>query len=427
MQDYDCYVGIDWAAEAHQVCVLDRLGKVLQEFVVRHSGEGLEELLEQLSERCAGQPSRVAVAIETPRGPVVEALLERLFEVYAVNPKQLDRFRDRHSVAGAKDDRLDALVLADALRTDQRLMRRVRPDDPLVVQIRELSRMEEELGVEFGALSNRLREQLQRFYVQPLTLCPAANEPWLWSLLELAPSPAEAARLRPKQLEALLKKHRIRRFSAPELAALLRSPALKVAAGTTEAACAHIALLLPKLRLVQQQRADCAKRLEQLLERFDQQPGTPGPGPVQILLSLPGVGLSVASTLLSEAAQSLAEADYQALRTHSGVAPVTKRSGKAWLAHMRYACSKRLRNALYHWARVSMQNDPRCAQHYQALRQRGHSHGRALRGVADRLLKLLAAMLKSRSLFNPQQWNHAALPSKAQVLSGAGLPVPLKA
>lgn len=415
MQDYDFYVGVDWAAEAHQVCVLDRLGKVLQEFVVRHSGEGLEELRSQLSERCAAQPSRVAVAIETPRGPVVEALLEGLFEVYAVNPKQLDRFRDRHSVAGAKDDRLDALVLADALRTDGRLMRRVRPDDPLVVQIRELSRIEEELGVEFGMLANRLREQLQRFHVQALALCPAANEPWLWSLLELAPSPAKAARLRPKQLEALLRKHRIRRFSASELLALLRSPALQVAAGTTEAAGAHIALLLPRLRLVQQQRADCSKRLEQLLQRFDQQQDGAGPGPVQILLSLPGIGLSVASTLLSEAAQSLTEANYQALRTHSGVAPVTKRSGKAWLVHMRYACSKRLRNALYHWARVSMQNDPRCAQHYATLRQHGHSHGRALRGLSDRLLKLLVAMLKNRQLFDPQQWNRTLLTKQAQV------------
>lgn len=419
MQDYDVYVGIDWAAETHQVCVLDGLGKVLEEFVVRHSGEGLEELVGRLSERCAGQVSRVAVAIETPRGPVVEALLERLFEVYAVNPKQLDRFRDRHSVAGAKDDRLDALVLADALRTDRPLMRLVRPDDPLVVQIRELSRIDEELGVEFGALANRLREQLQRFFVQPLSLCPAANEPWLWSLLEMSPTPAAAARLRPKQLASLLSKHRIRRFSAPELGALLRSPALKVAAGTTEAAGAHLALLLPKLRLVQQQRADCAKRLELLLSRFDEQqssvgPGS-GPGPVQILLSLPGVGLRVASTLLSEAAQNLAQADYQALRTHSGIAPVTKRSGKAWLVHMRYACSKRLRNALYHWARVSMQNDPRCAQHYSTLRQHGHSHGRALRGLADRLLKLLVAMLKNHQLFDPKQWNRALIPKQAQV------------
>lgn len=105
------------------------------------------------------------MAIETPRGAIVEMLVERGLEVFAINPKQLDRFRDRHTVAGAKDDRRDAFVLAKSLRTDLPSFRRVRLDGPL-------------------------REQLHRFYPQMLHLCHAADEAWLWALLDLAPTPA---------------------------------------------------------------------------------------------------------------------------------------------------------------------------------------------------------------------------------------------
>jgi transposase len=107
--------------------------------------------------------------------------------------------------------------------------------------------------------------------------------------------------------------------------------------------------------------------------------------------------------MLSEAAQSIAARDYSAFRAHAGVAPVTKRSGKRLSVIMRQACNDRLRNALYHWARVSMQKDPVTKLKYASLRARGHSHGRALRGVADGLLRLLFGMLKGGSLFDMER------------------------
>jgi hypothetical protein len=75
---------------------------------------------------------------------------------------------------------------------------------------------------------------------------------------------------------------------------------------------------------------------------------------------------------------------------------------------MRYACNQRLRNALYHWSRTSMQKDARAKQHYASLRQRGHSHGRSLRGVADRNLAMLMSMLKSGSMYDPAKRGNAA-------------------
>jgi transposase len=406
-QAYRKYVGIDWATQAHQMCVIDSECRVLEERSVEHAGSAIAQCVEWLARISDGDPSRTAIAIETPRGAIVEVLVERGFHVFAVNPKQLDRFRDRHTVAGAKDDRRDAFVLADSLRTDQPCFRRVVVDDPLIIQIRELSRIDEDLRQEANRLQNRLREQLHRFFPQMLKLSPAADEPWLWALVELAPTPVTAARLRKVTVERLLRAHRIRRLSADGILTELKTPALQVAPGAIEAASAHVALLVPRLRLVHSQRADCGRRIEALLDQLTPAGDVEGQKrehrDVQILRSLPGVGRVVAATMLAEASQPLAERNYHALRAHGGIAPVTKQSGKRAHVVMRHGCDARLRNAFYHWARVSTQVDAHSRAQYAALRQRGHTHGRALRSVADRLLRVLVAMLKSATLYDPNR------------------------
>src|SRR5437899_1761609 len=267
MTAYRFHVGIDWATEAHRVVVLDADRRALHERTVRHEGTALETFAQWLAaDVAAGVPSDVAVALEVPRGAIVDALLERGFHVFALNPKQLDRFRDRYTVAGAKDDRRDAFVLATALATDRPAFRRLELEDPLIVELREWSRAEDELREEWGRLANRLREQLHRFYPQALALCPAADESWFWALVGLAPTPAAARRLRRAAVVALLREHRIRRLTADQVLAALQTTPLRVAPGTVEAASAHAALLIPRLELVDRQRRDCARRIERLLD-----------------------------------------------------------------------------------------------------------------------------------------------------------------
>ena len=152
---YEWFVGIDWGSQQHQVCVLDRDRHQVGDRVVDHDGASLARLAAWLWTVSAGQPQRVAVAIEVPRGAIVEGLLERGFHVFALNPKQLDRFRDRHSVAGAKDDRRDAFVLADSVRTDQPSFRRLQLEEPQLIVLRELSRAEETWLEEFRRNANR--------------------------------------------------------------------------------------------------------------------------------------------------------------------------------------------------------------------------------------------------------------------------------
>ena len=398
---YEWCVGIDWGSQQHQVCVLDRNRRVVGERAVTHDGASLAQLATWLWTLSEGHPQRVSVAIEVPRGAMVEGLIERGFHVLAIHPKQLDRFRDRHSVAGAKDDRRDAFVLADSIRTDLPSFRRLHLDEPQLLILRELSRAEETLLEEFRRSDNRLRDQLHRFYPQMLQLGGAADEPWLWDLLELAPTPAHAALRSAAQVQRVLKAHRIRRLKAPEVLACLQAPALPVAPGVLEAAQAHGGFLLPCLRVLPEQLRVCAQQVQALLNTVAEEPGKDGgPSDVAIVQSLPGVGRKITAWLFAEAAQPLAERDYQVLRTHGGVAPVTRQSGKRRQVVMRRGCNPRLRQALYHMARVAMQRDAHFSGVYAALRAKGQRHGQALRHIGNRLLRILVAMLRHRTCYD---------------------------
>lgn len=400
------FVGFDWASRQHRVCLIDAAGVRVAERDVSHDGTGLQELCVWLLKQTgAQQPQQIAVAIETPHGPVVEALLERGFAVFAINPKQLDRFRDRFSVAGAKDDSRDAFVLGTSLRTDRHAFRRLQVDDPLIIELREFSRIRDELQQDQARLANRLRDQLWRYFPQAAELSNDLTADWFIDLWQLVPSPAKAARANEKGIARILAAHRIRRIDAAEVLRILRQPPLAVAPGTVEAATAHIRTLIARLRLVNQQLKQAERRLDQLCDAIAAA-AEAAPGQiceqrdVSILRSCPGLGRINIAALLAEAWQPLRQRDYHVLRTLSGVAPVTRRSGKSCMVVRRYACNQRLALAMYHWARVATQCDPASKRRYAELRSRGHSHGRALRSLADRLLFVLCTLLRRQTPFD---------------------------
>lgn len=400
------FVGFDWATVKHHVCLLDTDGNRVAEREVRHDGAGLLELCGWLAMTTGAQAGEIAVAIETPRGPMVETLLERGFAVFSINPKQLDRFRDRFSVAGAKDDSRDAQVLAHSLRTDRHAFRRLALDDPLVIELREWSRIHAELKQEQNRLSNRVRQQLWRYYPQAAELSADLAAEWVLDLWQQLPSPAKAAHASDKTVARILKQHRIRRLDAAAVLRILHQPALPVAPGTTEAAIAHIHTVVARLRLVNQQIAQGERRLDELCAAIEAAAETAPEQiceqrDVAILRSCPGLGRITIATLLAEAREPLRQRDYHALRTLAGVAPVTRRSGKSCLVVRRHACNSRLQNALFHWARIASVHDPIGKRRYAALRRRGHSHGRALRAVGDRLLYVLCTLLQRQTLFDP--------------------------
>ena len=219
------------------------------------------------------------------------------------------------------------------------------------------------------------------------------------------PTPEKARRARESGIAKLLGARRIRKIDAASVLGILRQKPVTVAPGTIEAACAHIRAVSERLGLVNRQIREAHKRIDALCGTIageaDEASGQEtGRRDVEILRSLPGIGRIVLATLLAEAPRPLRDRDYHALRSLSGVAPVTRRSGKRRVVVMRKACHMRLRSAVYHWARVAIQHDPTSRERYLALRARGHSHGRALRSVADRLLGVACAMIQSQTLYD---------------------------
>lgn len=408
MEKHPWTMGVDWGGAEHHLCVMREDGEVVGRRTVAHTLVAVHEALQWITTVTGSPPADIAVAIETPRGILVDTLIEQGFVVWAINPKQLDRFRDRFSAGGAKDDPRDAHVLADALRTDRRAYRPVRPDDPQIIYLRELCRMAEELQETTTRLSNRLREQLYRVNAAWLELSPAADEAWLWELLRDASPPDRWSRLSRTRVARVLKAHRIRRLAVDDVVTVLRQPRLSAAPGVAEAVAMRIASLVPQLLLTDQQRMSTDREIEHCLDRLATAPSEGEPREhrdVIILRSLPGVGRTVAATMLTEAAGPLAARDYPTLRAHGGTAPITKRSSKrTFVVHMRYACKHRLRNALYHWSRTSIQHDAEARVYYDQLRARGHKHSRALRSVADRWLRILVAMLRSGTVYDPTRF-----------------------
>ena len=257
------FVGIDWGSEKHQACVLDQQGDIAGERSFPHSGVGLAELSDWILS-IVGAANAVAVAIEVPHGPVVDSLIDRGFVVHTINPKQLDRLRDRFSVAGAKDDRRDGYVLADGVRTDRRLFRRLSVADPRIIELRAWSRRTQELTEERVRLSNRVHHELWRYFPQLPKLTDDLAASWFLELWTLAPTPAKARRLRKSTVEQLLKQHRIRRVDAETVIRTLREPAIKVADGVAEAASVHIRSLIARLRVINRELREAEGQLDKI-------------------------------------------------------------------------------------------------------------------------------------------------------------------
>jgi transposase len=408
--EFELLVGIDWARDTNQVCAIGPSGNRVGERSFDHSGSGLCELVDWLRS-LASDLARVAIGIEVPHGPVVDTLLEARCHVYSVSPKQSDRFRDRFHMSGAKDDRRDAYVLADSLRTDRQCFRALRVEDPIVIQLRESGQIHRDLTAEHVRLVNRIREQLWRYYPQMLEISKTLDEAWFFKLWRLAPDPASGHALFKGRVAKLLRSYHVRRIDAQQVVDLLRKPALHVALGVAEAAMAHIRLAIERLELVINQLRECDRKLDELTRQFrgadesNREGQSSGQRDIEILLSMPGIGRIVLAALLARAATPIRERDYQKLRALSGVAPVTIKSGKAqsrrtWRVQMRRACDHVLRDAMFYWAREAIRSDPWSRAAYAALRARGHAHPRALRGIADRLLKTVCSMLRDGSTYD---------------------------
>jgi len=400
------FVGVDWGSQSHCVCVIDRDNRVVGERSFKHSGEGLLNMGEWIIKVAGSAAGEVAAGIEVTRGPVVESLMACGFSVHSINPKQLDRFRDRFSLAGAKDDRRDAMVLASALRTDRRHFRSLEPQCDDTRTLRTLSRRREELVTERTRHINRMGEQLWVYYPQFREL--VGNDtirPWIIELWQLAPTPDAARRIRVSSVQKILERHKIRRVSAEEALGILRSKKINISPSAASDCVWRIQSIVEHFDLVSRQIRETEVLIKEMLDAIisrqrAENAGTARPSDLEILLSMPGVGPVTAATLVGECYDLIRRCDYRALRCVTGTAPVTKQSGKSKYVMRRRTSSCRLQAAICHWARVAVLHDSVSKAQYRSLRARGLRHSRSLRSVGDRLLRIACVLLKKGELFD---------------------------
>ena len=398
------FAGVDWGREFHQVCVVDQKGSVIGEKAFKHTGSGLFEMTRWMKKVSGSQASCIAAAIEVNHGPVVESLLEQGFLVYSVNPKQLDRFRDRFCVSGAKDDRRDALVLASALRTDRPHFRCLEPQNPDVIILREFNRTREELVAERTRLVNRFRGLLWRYYPQFGELLGKKVRQWHLELWELMPSPDSTKRKRVSTLEELLKRNRVRRFDAKEALQILRGEKIKLNKATVESCVGHIRSVVQRLKVTDRQIKETEASIKKAIETMNSKLRTEGEWltDIEILRSIPGVGPVVLATLIAEAWDLVRRRDIKALRCLGGTAPITKQSGKTKKVIRRRAVCRSLSDAFHVLGGGAVKNDPVSRAKYEELRKKGHGYCRSVRTVCDRLLGVLRALLEKRELFDKE-------------------------
>ena len=397
------FVGDDWAEDHHDVEVMDEAGKALARRRLPEGAAGIAQL-HALIGACLGEDgddAEVLVGIETDRGPWVAALAAAGYLVFAVNPLQAARFRDRHGVSGAKSDAGDAHALADMVRTDSHQLRPAAGDTPEAQGIKVLARAHKTMIWERTRAVQRLRHQLREYFPAALEAFDDLDAPDTLELLARAPEPARAARLTRAQVSAALKRAGRRNVTdrATAILAALRSEQLGQPPALTAAYAAAVRSLVAVLVTLNEQ----VKILQgQVEEDFGRHPDA------EIILSQPGLGPILGARVLAEFGDDPNRyADGKARRNYAATSPITRASGKKKVVAARFIHNDRLVDALNAQAFAALTASPGARAFYDQQRAAGHGHNDALRRLANRLVGILHGCLKTRTLYDQDTaWGH---------------------
>jgi transposase len=387
--------GVDWARDDHAVAVVDASGQVVERFSVAHTAAGIRDLVRRLAKVGVHE-----VAIERPDGPVVDALLEAGLTVVVISPNQLKNLRSRFGSAGNKDDRFDAFVLADTLRTDRARLRPLVPDSPATVALRAACRARKDLVGHRIALANQLRAHLQRAFPGAVGLFAEIDSPISLRFLARFDCQERADWLSSRRLAAWLASVGYCGRVAPATLHARLTGAPRGATGPEGAAQAHVtrAFLTALSTVVQQVKLLAEQIDEQLALHAD----------AHIFTSLPRAGRVRAARLLAEIGDCRARFPTpESLACLAGVAPSTRQSGKFRAVGFRWAADKQLRDAVCDFAADSIRANPWAADLYRRAISRGHDHPHAVRILARAWLFVIWHCWQNGTPYDPAQ--HRAL------------------
>jgi transposase len=402
------YLGIDWADTEHAVWVEDDQGAPVLQRPVPHTPEGFAEWGRWLDEqRAAGV--ELWAGIERPDGRVVDFLLDHGVVVYPINPKALDRARDRFRMSRAKDDPFDARVAASFVRTDHPHLRPLAPSSPAAQELKFLTRDYGRLVRQQTRLLNQLTVTLKEYYPRALELWEDLTTQRARAFLALCPTPEAAARLTAKPWQRFARAHRLGPEDAAALWGILQRPQLPVPAQVVRAKARLLQALLAQLDATLQGVADYRKAIAAFFGRLPA---------AEVATTLPaGHGVTVPA-LWAELGDAPGRwASWAHLQAHGGAVPVTVRSGKHQFVGFRYACNKRLRAALHQFALSSLQHSEWARAYYDRQRDRGHQHNHALRALGAKWLKIIYVMWRDHVPYD--ETRHLAAMARHQLRQAA--------
>jgi transposase len=391
------FVGIDWAEAHHDVCLLDAEGMVLGKRRIADGLEGVRRLHELVAEH-ADEPEQVVVGIETDRGLLVQALVAARYQIYAINPLAVTRYRDRHTVSRAKSDPGDAKVLADLVRTDRHNHRPVAGDSELADAVKVLARAHQNLVWSRQRQVNQLRNLLREFY-------PAALEAFgtdlagvdAVAILERAPTPYQGRSISQAKIVSALRKagrERNLEVKAAEIQACLRAPQLQPPQLVARAYGHSVASIV---RLLRQMNLELATLEAEVGASFEMHPDA------EIYLSLPGLGKVLGARVLAEFGDDRTRFDHpKSRKNYAGTSPITRASGTRRVVLARFVGNRRLADACHLWAFASLQRSAGARHYYGQLRARGQTHHQALRALANRLVGILHGCLGHRQHYREE-------------------------
>jgi transposase len=397
------YVGDDWAEDHHDIEVQDEDGRRLVKARFAEGIEGLTRLHELLAEHLEENEvdpvtglvsGQVVLGIETDRGAWVSALVAAGYQVHAINPMSVARYRERHSTSGAKSDAGDAHVLAEIVRLDRAHHRPVAGDSPEVEALKLVSRTHQSFIWDRTRQLLRLRSALREFFPAALAAFEDLTAPDALELLQRAPAPDRAARLSISQISAALKRARRRDVpsKAAAIQAALRAPALRQASAIEQA---YAVIVASQVRLIAQLNQQIEELQAVVAEGFGRHPVA------EIVTSQPGLGLVLGARVLAEFGDDPNRyADAKARKNYAGTSPITRASGTRRVVLARYARNKHLADATHQWAFCALTASPGARAYYDTTRARGAGHHAALRQLGNRLVGILHGCLKTNTPYN---------------------------
>jgi len=389
-------VGDDWAEDHHDVGLQNEAGRRLARARLPEGVAGVARLHELIGEHLAGDadPGQVAVGIETDRGGWVQALIAAGYTVYAINPRQVARYRERHGTSGAKSDAGDAHTLADMVRTDRHQLRAVAGDSEQAQAVKVVARAHQTLIWERHRHMLRLRTALREFFPAALAAFGDLTAPDALELLARAPDPVSAARLSRPQIFAALK--RARRRQAEDKAAAIQGALRTVHLARPPAvAAAYAATVRSLVAMITAFNAQIAAMEEQVTACFGQARDA------EIYLSQPGLGQVLAARAFGEFGDDpYRYATARNRKNYAATSPITRASGKKKTVLARFIHNDRLVDALHQQAFCALTASPGARAYYDRLRRRGQGHHAALRKLSNRPVGILHGCLKTGTLYD---------------------------